>query len=87
MGNFLLAITSSIVARVLLALGMGVVSYQALSSIAEIVVDNVNNTYNNLPAAVIDILDMAGFGASLSILGSALITRAGLMAIKKLRIL
>jgi hypothetical protein len=87
LGPFLVSITGSIVARVLLALGMGVVSYAVLSTLASNFVSQMQSNYDALNGVVLTLLNMAGGGVSLGIIGSALITRASLMAIKKLRVL
>jgi hypothetical protein len=87
LGPFLIAITGSIAARVLLSLGMGVVSYAVLSTLANDFVNHIQATYSLLNGSVLALLNLFGFGTSLGILGSALITRATFMAIKKLRVL
>jgi hypothetical protein len=84
LGPFLLSIAGSLVARVLLSLGMGFVSYAVLTSLASTVTQAIQSSYYALPAVPLALLNLAGLGVALNIICSALITRAGLMAVKKL---
>jgi hypothetical protein len=82
---FLLSITGSVVARVLTSLGIGFVSYAALSTLADTVVARVTDNYNATSSVVLGLLNLAGAGQALGILTAALVARASLLAIKKLR--
>jgi len=82
---FLLSITGSLAARVLVALGIGIFSYAALSTLAASVQSHVISNWNGIGSVVLSLLNLAGGGQALGILISALITRASLMAIKKMR--
>lgn len=85
LGAFLLAMTESITARVLLSVGMGFVSFASLSVLAQGFVTAIQNQYGQVDGVVLTLLNMAGFSTALNILGSSLLTRAGMMAVKKLR--
>ena len=84
--QFLMAISGSIAARVLLSLGIGIVSYSAINTLAQTVKNNVTQNYNALDSVVLSLLNLAGAGEALGILLAALITRASLVAIKRFRI-
>ncbi len=84
---FLLSITGSIAARVLVSLGIGFASYAALSTLAASVVSNVTSNYNSMDSVVLNLVNLAGAGQAMGILLAALVTRASLQAIKKLRFL
>jgi len=84
--QFLMAISGSIAARVMLSLGIGIVSYSAINTLAQTVKNNVTQNYNALDSVVLSLLNLAGAGEALGILLAALITRASLVAIKRFRI-
>lgn len=87
LASFLLAITGSLAARVLTSLGIGFVSYAALTTLASAVVSNVTSNYNAMGSVALNLLNLAGFGTALGILCAAMVTRASMMAIKRLRVL
>lgn len=82
---FLLAITGSLAARVLTALGIGIFSYAAITALASTVVSQVTSSYNGMHGTVLALVNLAGGGQALGILLAAMTTRASLGAIKKLR--
>lgn len=85
LGPFLVNITGSIVARVLTALGMGFVTYTVLSTLTDNVVSNVDSAYGLVDPVVMALLNLSGMTSALTIITSALVTRASLMAVKKLK--
>lgn len=86
LASFLMAISGSIAARVMLSLGIGIVSYQSITTLANTVVNNVTQNYNNIDPVPLALLNLAGGGQALGILLAALVTRASLVAIKRFRI-
>lgn len=82
--TFLLSITGSVAARVLTSLGMGFLSYAALSTLAASVVAAVTTNYNSMGSVTLAIVNLAGGGTALGILLAGLTTRAALIAIKRL---
>jgi Protein of unknown function (DUF2523) len=82
MGALLLLFSSSIAFRVFTALGIGVVSYAALSTLASSVVSSIQSNFGGMTGFTLQIVNLAGGSQVLSILCAALITRASLMAIK-----
>lgn len=85
LATFLLSITGSIAARVLTSLGIGVISYAALTTLASTLVANAQTAFNGLAGPTLQIIDLGGGGEAMGIIASALITRASLAAIKTLR--
>jgi hypothetical protein len=69
------------------SLGIGFATYGALSALAAVVVNNISSNYNALGGVVLNLLNLAGAGQALGVLTAALVTRASLLAIKKLRFL
>jgi E3 ubiquitin-protein ligase DOA10 len=84
--QFLISISGSVASRVMLSLGIGIVSYKALDTLAATVKNNVTQSYTSIDPVVLAILNLAGGGEMLGILLSALVTRASLVAIKRFRI-
>jgi len=82
---FLLSITGSLAARALLALGIGIFSYSALSTLVNAVISNFTASYNSMSSVTLAIVNLAGFGQAIGIIFAGMITRASLMAIKKMR--
>lgn len=86
LSTFLISISGSIASRVMLSLGIGIVSYKAMDTLAATVKDNVTTSYNAIDPITLNILNLAGVGQALGILLAALVTRASLVAIKRFRI-
>lgn len=84
---FLLAITSSVTARVLTSLGIGFVSYAAITSLLSTITSNVTSNYNAMSSSVLQLVNLAGFGQAFGIIIAALTARASLIAIKRLAVL
>lgn len=85
LGAFLLAMTESLTARVLLSLGMGLASFASLGVLAQGFVTAIQNQYGQVDGVILAFLNLSGFSSGLTIMGSSLLTRAGMMALKKLR--
>lgn len=84
---FLLSITSTLTMRVLTSLGIGFVSYAALSTAVGGLITAVNSNYSLIDPVVLNLLNLAGFGTSLSITTAAITARVALLSIKKLQVL
>lgn len=86
LAQFLMSIAGSLAARVLLSLGIGIVSYAAITDLANKVVTQVTQSYQAVDVTVLAILNLAGAGQAIGILLAALVSRASLVAIKRFRI-
>lgn len=67
--------------KVLSALGIGWVSFNGISQLAEQAKESVLNAWGGMPADVLQIASLAGFGTAVGIIISALMYRASLAAI------
>lgn len=84
LGAFLLNIAGSLAGKVLLSLGFGFVSYQAIIPLVDDLREQVQSHYQAVSGVPLSLLNMAGLGQALGIILSAIATRASLMAVKKL---
>ena len=84
LGVFLLSMCGSLAARVLVSLGIGTVSYFALNTLASQLIAHVVDSTHSMGNDVLNLLNMCGFGAAISIICSGIITKAGLMAVQKM---
>jgi hypothetical protein len=82
---FLLAITGSLAARVLTSIGIGIFSYAALSTLAGSVISAAQSNFGQIDSTVFSLINLGGIGESMGILSSALITKATMLAIKRIR--
>lgn len=80
MGNLLATVIvwslSTFTARLFSAMGISLVSYQALSELVDELIDYIEPLLDKLPSDVLNILAMAGVGEALTLIASALMTRA-----------
>jgi len=85
MGALLLLFSSSIAFRVFSALGIGVVSFAALTVTADTVKTSILSNYSGMGATTLAIVDLAGGSQILAILVAGIITRASLVALKSFK--
>ncbi|WP_426991914.1 DUF2523 family protein [Methylomonas sp. CM2] len=69
--------------RTLFMLGVGIISYMSLTSLANTLIAKMQLEYNSIPQMTLDLLNLAGVGQFLGIICSAIVVRAGFMAMKK----
>ena len=81
---FIFSLCTPLVVRILAALGLGMVSYLGLNVLVTTLIDHVTSSYSGIGATTAQLLNLCGFGAAVSIIGSGLITKAGLMAVSKI---
>lgn len=74
LGSFLLRLTTTI--------GIGIFTYKGLMLLINQLLDQIQPLFNQLPAGVLSILAIAGVPEALSILASAMLTRAAINAAK-----
>ncbi len=82
---FLLSITGTLASRVLVSLGFGIISYAALSTLAQTVISQAQASYSAINSTILQLLNLGGVGQFLGILAAGLTTRAAMTAIKRLR--
>lgn len=78
---FLSGLVGSLAGRVMLALGMSLVSYTALNVLATQIVGYIQTSYSSITGITLQILNLAGAGEGLAIILSAFVTRAGMSAV------
>lgn len=81
--TLLLAIAPSLAARVMTAIGIGVVSYAGITTLLNTVISNVNSSYGSIGSVPLAFLNMSGFGTALSIITSAIVARVTMTALKR----
>ena len=74
-GGALLNIAGSLVGRVLLALGLGVVSYTGVNASMTWAKNNAVASLLQLPPAVVGVLSLLGVGSCISMVFSAMLIR------------
>lgn len=80
---FLISIAPTLAAKVMTALGVGVVSYAALSGLSTAIISSVNASYGGIGDVPLAFLNLSGFGTAISIILSAITVRVSLTALKK----
>ncbi|WP_199101646.1 DUF2523 domain-containing protein [Aquitalea sp. ASV11] len=68
-------ILSSLISRIVTALGLGMVSYSGASTLLAFLKSSITSSVHSAPAAVVSILGMFGFGQAISILFGAVTIR------------
>lgn len=86
-GTFLGAIAGPLVKRALTALGMGVVSYAAVSTALTYALDAAKTAWSGIGGETLAIMQIAGVNTVASIYAGALTARVSLLVLKRLQIL
>lgn len=75
-------VISSVIAKLFIALGIGLFSYYGLYELTRAMLDQVNTLMDGLPSEVFQLISLAGIPQALSIIGSAIMTRAAINSIQ-----
>jgi hypothetical protein len=75
-------IISSVIAKLLLALGIGLFTYYGLYTLVQRLLQEVQTAFGGLPSQVSQILAIAGIPEALSIIGSAVLTWAAIKSMQ-----
>lgn len=86
-GSFLVALAGPVARRVMLSLGLGVVSYAGLTLVADQVKSAVISNYGNLSGSVLDLLNLIGAGQALGIVMGGIIARAAFAAVSRIGVM
>lgn len=81
---FIVGLMPNLVGKILFALGFGTVSYLALNTLANQFIAHVVSSMGQIGSTTLQILNICGLSAAVSIICSAIITKAALMAVTKL---
>ncbi|MDO9448878.1 MAG: DUF2523 domain-containing protein [Rugosibacter sp.] len=80
---WLMALVGPAAKKILVALGIGLVSYAGYSAIADQVRSAVIAQWGSIPASAVAILSIAGVGEALGIVLGAVATRSAIMAVER----
>lgn len=83
-GAFLLGLAGPLARRVMLSLGLGMVSYAGLALVAAQVRDAIIEKYSTISGSVLELLNLIGFGQAVGIILAAIIARAAFAAVSKI---
>lgn len=83
---WLLSIAGPIVTRVLLQLGIGVVSYAAVITAVNSLISSARGNYNNIPSDILSIFSIAGFNDAFGIIVAAIAARLSVQVWKRFQI-
>ena len=84
--RLILAVTPAVAAKVMTILGFTIFSYYGITTFINTMLSSSNNAYGSITGVTHVLLNIAGFDQSISIIGSAILSRVGLMAMKRFRI-
>lgn len=83
---FLLSIASPIVIRVLLQLGIGIVSYVGVEAAVNQLISLAQSQWAGLPAIVLQFMAIAGLNTALGIIAGGVTARLTTLALKRFTI-
>lgn len=74
-GTFLLAMVQPLVARVLVSLGLSLVTFTGMSMVIDTLTSRAVSAWGGLPASILQLAGLAGIGEALSIITGAVATK------------
>ncbi|MFM5655606.1 DUF2523 domain-containing protein [Aeromonas veronii] len=83
---WLLSIAGPIVTRVLIQLGIGVVSYAAVITAVNSLISSARGNYNNIPTDIASVFAIAGFNDAFGIIVAAIAARLSVQVWKRFQI-
>lgn len=83
---WLLSIAGPIVTRVLIQLGVGVVSYAAVVAAVNTLISKARGNYDNLPSDILQVFAIAGFNDAFGIVVAAIMARLSIQVWKRFQI-
>ncbi|PTQ79700.1 DUF2523 domain-containing protein [Nitrosomonas ureae] len=87
LGAFLTSSIGYLAVRALMGLGIGVISYGAISIALELLYTQAQGYYNNVPAFALQVVNLAGFGQGLGIIMGAITFRMTFVLLPKLGVI
>lgn len=87
LGSWLVGLAAPAVRQVLLSLGVGLISYAAVSYAVSSLLSQAKSYFNGLPADLAGLVGLMGGGEILSIISGAIVARTALAAVKKFGII
>lgn len=86
-GAFLVALAGPLARRVMIALGLGVISFAGLVLVGNQVRDAVVSHYGALSGSVVDLLNLLGAGQAIGIILGGIIARAAFAAVSRIGVM
>ena len=86
-GTFLVGLAGPVVRRILISLGIGLVSYAALSTALNAAINSAKSAFGGMTGDVMNLVQLSGAGECLSIIAGAMIARVAMLAVKKFEVL
>lgn len=83
---WLLSIAGPIVTRVLIQLGVSVVSYAAVVAAVNTLISRARGNYDNLPSDILQVFAIAGFNDAFGIVVAAIMARLSIQVWKRFQI-
>lgn len=83
-GVYLASISAPIAKRVLVGLGIGVVSYVGLDAVFNQILVNAQSNWSAIPSGVANMMAIVGINDAIGIVFGALTTRLAMIQLKKL---
>jgi hypothetical protein len=84
LAQILVLVSTAIVARVLIALGMGFVSYASISSVVTFIIARITQQLAGMSGAAVSVVALSGAFQAMSIILSAIMVRITFLALKKI---
>lgn len=83
LGAWLASLVPGLVARVLAALGFGIVTMTGLNTVADTLLNHLYTSYNSIGVSTLQLMNLAGFGEGLNIIIGAITARISLYVLTK----
>ena len=87
LGSFLVAIAGPVVRKALTSIGVGIVSYAALSTVLNTALNSAKSALGGFVGETANMVQLSGVFDALSIIAGALIARVALSQLKRFEIL
>ena len=87
LGSFFAASTGAIVKRGLAAVGIGILTFGAITAAFNQIVSIAQAHFNNIVSDILQILNLAGTGEALGMVTGALLFKVGFYTMKRLGLL
>jgi len=86
-GTWLVSLAGPAAAKILAALGVGIVSYAALSAALATALSSAKAAWGGLAGDALALIQMSGASTALSIVAGALLARLAFQAVKRFEVL
>ena len=87
LGTWLVSLATPAVTKILTALGIGIVSYAALTTALTAALSSAKAAWGGLAGDSLALIQMSGASTALSIVSGALIARLSLLSLKRFEVL